>query len=137
MPLFIWVRLFVAAWTRSSGDAGAESKTKVTVSITTVPPGARLTTAHHDYGTTPARIHLRAGNAYALTFKLDGYKPVTKHVEVTDEPEQEVVVTLRKIGGPPAREAPVAAPAPAPPPPSPPPPPPKPGKSWWQKAFSR
>ena len=120
-----------------AGDAGAESKTKVTVSITTVPPGARLTTAHHDYGTTPTRIHFRAGNAYALTFKLDGYKPVTKHIDVTDEPEQEVVVTLRKSAASPAREAPATAGVPAPAPASPPPAPPKPGKSWWQKAFSR
>ena len=115
-----------------ASDAG-EPKTKVSVSIDSVPSGARLTTAHHDYGTTPARIHLRAGNTYALTFKLDGYRSVTKHIDVTDEASQEVIVTLRKSGAAPVKEVPVAATAPA----LPPPPPPKPGKSWWQKMFSR
>ena len=123
------------------GDAGTENKPKVSVSVTSVPPGAQLTTAHHSYGTTPARIHLRAGNGYALTFKLDGYRTLTKHVDITDEPEQEVSVTLRRTGGgsAPPKETPAPAPAPAlaAPPPPPPKPRPKPDKSWWQKMFSR
>ncbi|HEY4183585.1 MAG TPA: protein kinase [Polyangia bacterium] len=118
-----------------ANDASSENKNvKVNVTVQSTPTGARVTTAHHNYGTTPTVIHLRSGNVYALTFTHDGFRPFTRRVEVTTDPEQQIDVTLRKAAAP----APVkAAPEPAPAPPPPPPPPPKPDKSWWQKMFKR
>ncbi len=118
----------------SPTDGAAESNPRVTVKVKSVPPGAQVKTAHHDYGTTPTSIRLRAGNGYALTFTHEGFRPLSKHVEITAEPDQEISVTLKKAPpAPPPR--PVAAPAPPPPRPAP---PPKPANgSWWQKMFKR
>jgi hypothetical protein len=112
------------------------------VLVKSVPPGARVTTAHHDYGNTPVSIRLRAGNTYALILKADGYKPTKQRIEVTTEPDQEVTVTLKKGSGTiAAGPAPPPAAGGAPAPPLPPSPSNKPqGKeggdpSWWQKMF--
>ena len=83
-------------------------------------------------------IRLRPGNTYALILKADGYKPTKQRVEVTTEPDQEVMVTLKKGAGPTAA-GPAPGPAPASVPAAPPPTPAKPkegeGPSWWQKMF--
>jgi len=122
--------------TGPDGGAEAGQGQKVMVMVKSVPPGARVTTAHHDYGNTPVAIRLRAGNTYALTLKADGYKAIKQRIEVTTEPDQEVTVTLKKGSGA-TEAAPAAAAAPATPTP---PSPPKPqgqgeGPSWWQKMF--
>jgi len=127
----------------AGADGGAEAGQgqKVMVLVKSLPPGARVTTAHHDYGTTPVSIRLRAGNTYALILKADGYKATKQRIEVTTEPDQEVTVTLKKGSGTTAAE-PAAAPAAGALPSTPPPPSPsKPqgkegeGPSWWQKMF--
>ena len=108
------------------------------VLVKSVPPGARVTTAHHDYGNTPVSIRLRPGNTYALILKADGYKPTKQRIEVTTEPDQEVTVTLKKGAGSTA-EGPASGPASGPAPAAPPPAPARPkegeGPSWWQKMF--
>lgn len=125
------------------GGAGGQAQQdqqdqKVMVLVKSVPPGARVTTAHHDYGTTPVSIRLKTGTTYALTLKLDGFKPAKQRLVVTDDPEQEVTVTLKKGTGSTTGASPVATPAPVPAaPPAPTPPKPKEGEgpSWWQKMF--
>jgi hypothetical protein len=122
-----------------AGDTPSESPQgqKVMVLIKSVPSGARVTTAHHDYGTTPVSIRLRAGNAYAFFLKSDGYLQTKQRLEVTTEPEQEVTVTLKKGPGS-APEAVPAAASPSTPPASAPPPAAKPADgSWWQKMFKK
>ena len=110
------------------------------VLIKSVPPGARVTTAHHDYGTTPVSIRLRAGNAYAFFLNYDGYRPTKQHLDVTAEPDQEVTVTLKKGPGssPEVPLRPAAAPSAAARPPAAAPPAAKPADgSWWQKMFKK
>lgn len=125
------------------GDTSGESSQgeKVMVLIKSVPPGARVTTAHHDYGTTPVSIRLRAGNAYAFFLKYDGYRVTKQRLEVTAEPDQEVTVTLKKGPGLPSEvAAPAAAAAPPVTGPAAPAAPPaaKPADgSWWQKMFKK
>jgi serine/threonine protein kinase len=129
----------------SGTDAPSESSAegqKVMVLINSIPPGARVTTAHHDYGTTPLSIRLKAGNAYAFFLKYDGYRTTKQHVDVTAEPDQEVTVTLKKGSGAPAEvaaSAATSAPSPsAPPTPAAAPPGAKPADgSWWQKMFKK
>ena len=111
------------------------------VLIKSVPPGARVTTAHHDYGTTPVSIRLRAGNAYAFFLKYDGYRVTKQRLEVTAEPDQEVTVTLKKGSElPSAGAAPTAVASPPSTGPAAPAPSPaaKPADgSWWQKMFKK
>jgi hypothetical protein len=113
------------------------------VLIKSIPPGARVTTAHHDYGTTPLSIRLKAGNAYAFFLNYDGYRTTKQHLDVTAEPDQEVTVTLKKGSGAPAEVAASAATATAPSPSAPPTPAAAsptgkgPDGSWWQKMFKK
>lgn len=123
------------------GDTPSEPSAqgqKVMVLIKSVPSGARVTTAHHDYGTTPLSIRLRAGNAYAFFLKYDGYPQTKQRLEVTTEPEQEVTVALKKgPGSPPEVTAPAAASSPTPPASGPGPAVKPTDGSWWQKMFKK
>jgi hypothetical protein len=113
---------------------------KAAITLNSVPPGARVTSVHHAFGTTPVVVHLRAGSVYSLTFAYDGYRPLTKRINVATDEDQEVTVTLRKAPPPPPPPAAAKTPAaaPAPPGPGPPPPPGKsPENSWWQRMFKR
>jgi hypothetical protein len=128
--------------TDTPSESSAEGQ-KVMVLIKSIPPGARVTTAHHDYGTTPLSIRLKAGNAYAFFLKYDGYRTTKQHLDVTAEPDQEVTVTLKKGSGAPAEVA-ASSPTTSAPSPSAPPTPPasppgaKPADgSWWQKMFKK
>jgi hypothetical protein len=112
---------------------------KATIALNSVPPGARVTSAHHAFGTTPVVVHLRAGSVYSLTFAYDGYRPLTKRINVATDEDQEVTVTLRKA--PPPSPSPPAAAAKTPPAapalPGPPPAAKPPDNSWWQRMFKR
>ncbi|HEX2657394.1 MAG TPA: PEGA domain-containing protein, partial [Polyangia bacterium] len=114
----------------------AAEPTKATITLNSVPTGARVTSAHHAYGSTPLTIKLRTGSVYALTFASDGYRPITKRINVPSEEDQEITVTLKKA--PPPPPPPPAKTLQAAPPPPPPPPAQKPAEgSWWQRMFKR
>jgi len=111
---------------------------KATITLNSVPPGARVTSAHHAFGTTPVVVHLRAGSVYSLTFAYDGYRPLTKRINVATDEDQEVTVTLRKAPPPPPPPAAARTPPAAPAPPGPAPAAAKPPEnSWWQRMFKR
>ena len=69
------------------------------VTINSTPPGAEVATAHHDFGTTPFSVRLKIGGNYSFTFTHDGYRTVTRRFRVTEDPDQEMNVTLHHARG--------------------------------------
>jgi len=102
---------------------------KVLVQMTSTPPGASVEVANRTFGQTPTSLKFKVGRAYSVTFRLDGYRPITKRFRVDDSTDQQVAAVLRRETAQPERPAPAATPAP---------PPPQPGvRNWFQRMFTR
>lgn len=102
---------------------------KVLVQMTSTPPGASVELANRPLGQTPTSLKFKVGRGYSVTFRLDGYRPITKRFRVDDSSDQQVTAVLRRETAQPERPAPAATPAP---------PPPQPGvRNWFQRMFTR
>jgi hypothetical protein len=99
----------------------------VAVAIKSDPDGAKVTTRHHAYGTTPVSVMLRPGHRYVLTLTKPGYAPATTRYYVEPVDTQTVQVSLKKANEP--KKAAAATP------PSGQPPPKNAKANWWK--FSR
>jgi eukaryotic-like serine/threonine-protein kinase len=115
-------------------DAGTPAIVqKVAVLIKSSPPGAQVGTSRRPFGSTPVSVKLKVGRTYALVFTREGYRPMTKQFQVTDDPDQQVAANLKRAPPTAAQKAP-AAPAN----PSVPAPPAKtPERNWFQRVFAR
>ncbi|MES1164950.1 MAG: PEGA domain-containing protein [Verrucomicrobiota bacterium] len=97
-----------------------------------VPPGADVGTLRSKFGETPVSARFKPGHSYSLVFSKDGYRSVTKVVRVSEAPDQEFEVILRRA--PAAKPSPQAPATPAPPPAAV----PKPNeRTWFQRMFAR
>jgi hypothetical protein len=102
---------------------------KALVQMTSTPPGASVEVANRPLGQTPTSLKFKVGRAYSVTFRLDGYRPITKRFRVDDSPDQQVTAVLRREAAQPERPAPAATPGP---------PPPQLGvRNWFQRMFTR
>ena len=83
----------------ASASAPVPSRSKqVWVAIKSEPDGAKVSTRHHAYGTTPVSVKLRPGHQYLLTLTKPGYAPTTTHYLVEPVDSQTVQVSLKKVG---------------------------------------
>jgi serine/threonine-protein kinase len=83
----------------ASATAPVASRSKqVWVAIKSEPDGAKVSTRHHAYGTTPVSVKLRPGHQYLLTLTKPGYAPATTHYLVEPVDSQTVQLSLKKVG---------------------------------------
>jgi eukaryotic-like serine/threonine-protein kinase len=98
-----------------SHHAAKEKAAQLPVVIKSDPEGSRVSTGHHQFGTTPLTLRLRPGNAYDLTFTRAGYAALTRHYKFDGHGPQVFRVSLKKLPEPHKATAAVAPPKPAPP----------------------
>jgi serine/threonine protein kinase len=71
---------------------------QVAVVVKSDPDGAKVSSRHHAYGTTPVTVRLRPGHTYVLTLAKPGFAPSITRYFVESNAGQSVHVTLKKTG---------------------------------------
>ena len=85
---------------------------RVSLDLTSTPPGAKVTRAdsNAELGVTPVRVEVDKAETVTLTFTLDGHEPLSRpvslaanasvSVDLTPTPKQDVHVAPVKVKGP-------------------------------------